>query len=354
MSLYKFAPKAVIDNLSQNALSILEMRLQDGYLKPYVPIVQNIRIRGLKPSILYVCFTLLNSKNIAESMYAWDSEETQCQMVAVKIKNILAGNSSDLLMRSMTEMTWCSWEDKYMYETPALPLEHLHSGYKDIMNNSFVHCIAYACANRTPTSIEEAEAQFQALDFINNTNIYSTNDLGETPLKILTHNEKLSDFVESLLLRLPPERRLEALPLSSWNRYWGSLMNTVVNEHMPLLISQTKYDDGFLNTFMHLTFGNQEALETLFENRYILELNHIYRDTIKREQTRQIGSAILQHPSWQNLTLWLYLMINSNDIYYFSNMRNYLCCRIGFIREELVAKVFKPHSRDKIDLLYYL
>ena len=137
MNAYKFAPKIVIDSLSSVARNIIESRMKDGELKPYISMEYNIRIRGIKPSILYTHFTTLTANNILELMYVVDAEEEQCKWINSTIQIINKLDRVELFMNAMTEISWCNWEDKFMSGQPIIPLNHLH-GYKDIMNNSFM------------------------------------------------------------------------------------------------------------------------------------------------------------------------------------------------------------------------
>jgi hypothetical protein len=352
MSIYAFAPKAVINNLSQTARTIIETRITDDKLKPYMTIENNIRIRGLKPSILYTQYSLLNRDNVLETMYITSTEEEQCKWVIDLITKIKSLDRIDIFLKAMTEMTWCIWEDKFMYQYPILPLEHLHCGYKDINNNTFVHCIAYACVNKQPTDIDIVEEQFQALKFTTNEDMYSINDLGETPLKIIKQNSDLLCFTESILLRLPPDKRLQALSFDNWDRSWDTLMRTVIEQQTELLIEQTKTQEGFLTTFMYFTFNDKNALNTLFTNGYKLKPEHIYKDKMRQTQKYIITQAIINNPSWHNLTVWMYLIIQNIDISnHLIKLQNYLKYRINLIKMDIITIVMHPKNYINIMMM---
>lgn len=343
-NLYNFAPKAVIDSLSEGAVSILESRINvsQNALRPYMNVEMNIRIRGLKPSILYVTYSTLNEDSIIESMYVKDAEEAQCQWIQDVIKKIQNTDRLALFLRAMTEMTWCDWEDKFLYTYPSIPMEHLYCGYRDITNNTFLHCMAYASASRTPIDISILELLFQSANFTANEEMYQVNDLGETPLKILRQNDQLSEFVESLLLRLPQEKRLKALPFDQWDRTWDSLLRTTINQPQ-ILIEQTKTLKGFLTLFMHYTFTSQEAVDQLFQ-RYKLNPVHLYFDKFTLSQRKAISLAILNNPSWHNSSVWLYLIATESKNATFSKLKTHLANRIGIIKEQLIMKVMRPRS----------
>jgi hypothetical protein len=345
--LYNFAPKALIDSLSEGAKSILESRINTNQntLRPYMNVEMNIRIRGLKPSVLYVTYSILNENNIIESMYVKDAEEAQCQWIQEVITRIQNTDRLALFLRAMTEMTWCDWEDKFLYTYPSIPMEHLHCGYKDITNNTFMHCIAYASASRTPVDISILELLFQSANFTDNDDMFTTNDLGETPLKILRQNDQLCEFVESLLLRLPQEKRLKALPFDQWDRTWDSLLRTTINEPQ-ILIEQTKTLKGFLTLFMHYTFTSQEAMDRLFQQSsgYKLKPEHLYFDKFTLSQRKAISSAIINNPSWHNSSVWLHLITTESKNCTFGKLKSHLSNRISVIKEQLIMKVMRPRS----------
>jgi hypothetical protein len=197
MNLYTLAPKPVIDNLSQQAKNILMKRMHNNTLLPYYPIQDKLRIRGLKPSLLYVHYTTLRADNTLESIYLADAEEMQCALV----QNILDAEKTELDEKALMEKPWSTWEDAFMTEVHTNPLNE-SVAYTDLMNNTFIHCIAYACANKEPTDLDNVENQFQ--NAIYNPNLYKKNNLGQTPLQILLTNPSLTPYVESVLLHLPP------------------------------------------------------------------------------------------------------------------------------------------------------
>lgn len=340
--IYKFAPKPVIDSLTSSSRNIVERRIIDNELKPYVPLGYHIRIRGLKPSILYTKYTSINEANAVESMYTVYAEEDQCTWVKSIQKKSSKIPQVDLFINAMSEMPWCTWEDNFMSNNVTIPQPHLH-GYRDIADNTFMHCVAYVCANKHPVDLDQIESQFQAANFTLNDDLFIYNDLGETPLKILTHNEELLVFVESILLRLPPDKRLKALNFALWDKSWGTLLQTMVNQEIHTLIQQTSNLEGFLSIFFHLTHNSEEALHTLFTNNYKLQPWHIYRDKLKPQQKTMLKQTLLRVPTWHNFTMWLYLIRenNSSDVQ-FSKMRHYLNHRAAIIKELLLIKVMDP------------
>jgi len=280
-------------------------------------------------------------------MYVTDAEEEQSEWVNSLIKRIRTTNQEtriDIFIRSMSEMSWCTWEDKFMYESPIVPLPHLY-GYIDYLNNTFSHCVAYACANRTPVDINEVEIQFQALKFTENKDLFIVNDLGETPLKILLDNEELVPYVESLLIRLPKENRLKALKFNYWSKTWGSLINSITDDPQQLrvIISQTTRQKGFLAIFMTLTYNSKEALKALFRAGYKIQGKHHYNDRLTVAQSAMIVEAIEEAPDWHNLTVWMYGLLQSkphtNNL---QKIKRFLQLRNSLIFEELVIKVMHP------------
>lgn len=352
MSIYKFAPKAVINSLTKSSREIVERRIINDDLKSYYPIGYHIRIRGLKPSILYTKYTSLNDDNTVESMYSVSAEETQCDWVK-SIQNKLSSIPHvDLFVNAMSEMPWCEWEDKFMSNAVTIPQPHLH-GYVDIANNTFTHCIAYVCANKNPVDLDQIEAQFQAANFTRNSDMFKLNDLGETPLKILTHNEELLVFVESILLRLIPSQRLNALNFVNWDKSWGTLLQSTVNDHASILIKQTTNLSGFLSIFFHLTHNNEYALESLFRSNYKLQPSHIYKDKLKPAQKQMLKHTLIKIPSWHNFSIWMYLIIENNPTQvHFAKIRTYLNHRIIIIKELIIIKTMNPeYSYWNIDTL---
>ena len=343
--IYKYAPAAVINNLSKNARDILEQRLINNTLQPHVEVEYNIRIRGVKPSILYSTYTNLSYTNAIESMYVVETENAQCTWIKEEIIQIKKIPQIDRFIKSMCEMPWCTWEDNFLAGNVVIPQPHLH-GYNDYMNNTFVHCISYACANKVPVDINQVEAQFQAFNFTNNKDMYTLNKLYETPLRILCNNGELLCFVESILLRLPPENRLQALPFRFWQKSWGTLLNSVIENQLPLLISQSTNEEGFLSMYLQLTFEDADALNSLFKAGYKLQPQHFYKDTLKPNQKNLLKAAILTNPSWHNYTVILYIIQESpkyqqkSEI--FSKMRRYLDYRIGLIKEDIYIKTLNP------------
>jgi hypothetical protein len=340
--MYNLAPKSVIDGLSQHSKDIVERRIINGEFKTYVPLGYHLRIRGLKPSILYTKYTTLRDDNTVESMYVMSAEEIQCIWVKEIQKKTSTIPQVDQFINAMSEMPWCIWEDKFMSNNISIPEQHLH-GYVDIAKNTFTHCIAYACTNKQPIDLNQIEDQFQAAKFSTNEDMFKVNDLGETPLKILSHNEELLVFVESLLLRLPAENRLKALPFQNWSNSWGSLIHSTVMNETLLLIQQTRKLEGFLSIFFHLTHNSDEAIQQLFLRNYQIQPWHIYRDKLKNQQKQMIKETIIKIPSWHNLTIWLYFIkINNNPNLHFTKMKSYLNHRIQIIKEELIIKIMSP------------
>jgi len=343
--IYKYAPAAVINNLSKNARNILDLRLVNNILQPYVEVEYHIRIRGVKPSILYTTYTNLAYDNSIESMYVVETENAQCTWVKEEIIQIKKIPQIDRFIKSMCEMPWCTWEDNFLAGNVVIPQPHLH-GYNDYMNNTFVHCISYACANKMPVDIDQVEAQFQAFNFTTNNDMYTVNKLCETPLKILCNNGELLGFVESILLRLPPDKRLQALPFRFWQKSWGTLLNSVIENQLPLLISQTEKMEGFLSMYINLTYESVDALNSLFKAGYKLQPCHFYKDILKPNQKNMLKQAITSSHSWHNYTVILYIIKTSpqyeQNIDIFSKMRKYLDYRIGLIKEDILIKTLHP------------
>jgi len=336
MSIYKFAPKPVIDALSPLAKNIIESRINNDKLQTYVSIGYNLRIRGLKPSILYVKYTNLTFNDIIESMYVVDAEEEQCRWVNKIIDRINSTSKIELFINAMTEASWCTWEDNFLEGQNIIPLKHLH-GYRDSAKNTFLHCISYACTNKYPFDLDEIENQFQACNFSNNPDMFELNDLGETPLKILMSNENLIPFVESILLRMNPSSRFFALPFSCWHNSWGKLLNTIVESDLQHLIRSTKYMNGFLSVFMFLTYNSEDALIELFRAGYNLQSNHIFLDKISVLQKDIISSTIRFVPTWYNLSHWMNLIYENSSVEkYFKKIQKYLIVRNNLIKEKII------------------
>jgi hypothetical protein len=342
MSIYKFAPRAVINSLTKSSREVVDTRIIDDELKSYYPLGYQIRIRGLKPSILYTKYTSLNDDNTVESMYSVSAEEMQCDWVKSIQKKLSSIPHVDLFINAMSEMPWCTWEDKFMSNNVTIPQAHLY-GYIDIANNTFTHCVAYVCANKQPVDLDQIEAQFQAANFATNTDMFKINDLGETPLKILMQNEELFVFVESILLRLPPNLRLSALNFVNWDKSWGTLLQSTVNEQAHILIKQTTNLSGFLSIFFYLTHNNENALESLFRSNYNLQPCHIYKDKLKQPQKQMLKQIIMKVPTWHNFTIWMYLIMENNSVQvHFTKIRKYLDNRITIIKELIIIKTMNP------------
>jgi len=333
MNLYTLGPKPVIDNLSQQAKAILLKRLHNNKLMPYYPVQHNLRIRGLKPSLLYIHYTNLRADNTLESIYLADAEEEQCALVKAVLDT-----ASDLNQRAEMEDLWTKWEDAFMSNVDVKPLND-SLDYTDLMNNTFVHCIAYVCVHKEPTDLDNIEKHFQII--INSPNIYKKNTLGETPLQILLTNPNLSPYVESLLLRLYPSNRLKALDFSNWHNSWGTLLNNVFDLNMCQLIYQTVNLPGFLTIFMYLSHNSETALMKLFQAAYKLQCNHLILDKLSPNQKHIISACLLSVPNWSNLTLWMYLITSNSTEKSYKKIQKYIVARNNLIKLAFIAQPFK-------------
>jgi hypothetical protein len=310
MSIYAFAPKSVVDALSPKARNIIENRIINNELKPYYNAYYSIRIRGIKPDILYTQYSNIRADNTLEIFYVVDHEEEQCKWINNIIDTTKSMSPTDLLIKSMTEQSWCNWEDKYMSGQNILPEIHLH-GYRDILNNTFIHCIAYACLLRTSIDLEDIERQFQHFNFMTHPDMLVTNNLGMTPLKILMHNEKFLPFVESVLLRMKPEICLKALPFLNWHNSWGNLLQQIITKNADILIVNTQTMPGFLTHYLYLIHNSEEALIHLFQSGYELQYMHIMFDKLTLTQKQMISKVICSCVSWDNLAGWINLILEN-------------------------------------------
>jgi hypothetical protein len=307
----------------------------NGKLVPYISIEFNLRIRGLKPSILYVHYTNLRFDNTLESIYIVDAEEAQCIWAKKIIERVHNMPKMELFINTMTESSWCVWEDKILSGQNIIPLKHLY-GYRDVLNNTFIHCIAYACTYKESLDIDEIEQQFQAFHFATHPDMLELNELGETPLKILLGNEKLIPFVESILLRMNPETRLLALDFSNWHPSWGTLLNSVVALNLPQIINSTKHMQGFLSVFMFLTHNNEEAFISLFQAGYKIQYKHLFLEKLTTTQKHLISQAVRVVPTWYNLSAWMNLISENNSPEkLYKKLQKYLIIRNNLIKEHI-------------------
>ena len=357
MNIYNFAPKTVIDSLSPKARKIVELRInnKNNHLKPYVPTNSYIRIRGLKPGLLYINYSVLNEQNILESRYVVESEENQCSWVSkimerAEVERTKAIDKSDYFIRTMTEASWCEWEDAIMSGQVLIPEAHIYN-YTDIANNTFFHCIAYAFINRDFVDFNHIHEIFCKFNFHSNPDLLKRNDLDETPLQILMQHPEMVPFVESILLQLSPEIRLKALSFVNWSKYWGDLMNNTVNNFQECRYLIKGAGIGFINIFLNLTHNSIEALCILFnpEIGYRLKLEHVYAEKLSHIQKHDISLALRTNPNWHNLTIWMYIIsthytIDISPNPFLKKITSYLVIRNNLIKEDIIKHVMSPSN----------
>ena len=351
MNIYKFAPKAVIDSLSPIARKIVELRINrtNNVLKPYLSANSYIRIRGLKPSLLYINYSVLNEQHILESRYVVESEEKQCSWINTILERIETVDKSDYFIRTMTEASWCQWEDAIMSGQSLIPETHIYN-YTDITNNTFFHCIAYAFINRDFVDFNNLHELFCKFNFHSNPDMFKRNDLDETPLQILMQHPEMVPFVESILLQLRPEIRLKALSFTNWNNSWGELMNQMVNNFQECSFLIKGASIGFINIFINLTHNSIDALCILFnpEIGYRLKLEHIYVEKLTHSQKQNISVVLRTNPNWHNLTIWMYIINNSSNSF-LKKIAPYLSIRNNLIKEGIIKQVMRPSNINQIE-----
>lgn len=336
----RLAPKPVLDAVSQRTRNLLEMRVTPtGTLRPYIAPMINLRIRGLSPSLLYVCYTIQSPQWVLEPHYEVSAEETQTAWVIKAMERVRNMGSLERAERSTVEVGWCVWEDVFMDcgNSPLLG----PSSYVDVMGNTQAHLLAYACVNRRFIDLTLFNEHFAV--FKNHQSLQVANHLGMTPIKILLGNQALHEYAESLLLQLPPEKRLGSLPFNYWQDSWGTLMRETDLYHMADLIKATRSLPFFLNRFLKMTHNSDEAVRRLFAAGYNLYDHHLTDQSILSKNKQTIANAIRDHPSWHNLSYWLSIASDAiSNEQFFRQYRGALQLRSNLIRDEILAIVFHP------------
>lgn len=339
----RLAPRPVLDSLSPATTNLLYQRLTPDYrLRPYVDVVPHIRIRGLKPSIQYATYSLLNDRNELTPMYVVEAEEAQTEWVADKRKAVMA-QAADLYRPS--EAAWCFWEETF-FSTGRAPLLKHESQYRDLMDNTQEHLLAYACFNNRYRDIGAYEAHFQAIRFQINPNLKIKNSQGQTPLAIMVGDADLHEFVESLLLRLEPHDRLTALTFTLWQPSWSTLMKQMEQSHLPLLIRARSTTPQFLLKFRTMTHNSIEALKHLFAAGYQLKPQDLTAGLQNCKAT--LIEALFTHPSWNNFSVWLSTASETlSKEQFLKHAGKFLQARADLLRHELQAVALHPTRIQK-------
>jgi len=165
-------------------------------------------------------------------------------------------------------------------------------------------------------------------------------------------NSDLNEFVESLLLRLSPETCLVALSFNYWQSSWTTLINTMMNNHIQIIILYSVTNQAFtLSKFLDITYQSKEALRQLFQAGYRLSIKHF-----RLSEIPLIAPIIEEAPTWHNATIMLYSMsrlMNKNDTTYFKKYQQLLKKRGAIIFDELMSIVLHPDRIKRlIDLGY--
>lgn len=339
----RLAPRPVLDSLSPATTGLLYQRLTSDYrLRPYIDVVPHIRIRGLKPSIQYATYSVLNNRNELVPMYEVSAEEAQTEWVVDKRKAIMT-QAADLYRP--TEAAWCFWEETF-FTTGRAPLLKPEAAaaaatYRDLMGNTQEHLLAYACLNNRYRDIGAYEAHFHAIRFRTNPNLKIKNSQGETPLAIMIGDAGLHEFVESLLLRLEPDDRLIACAFTLWQPAWSTLMKQMEQNHLPLLIRARPTTPHFLLKFRAMTHNSTEALKHLFAAGYQLKPQDLTAGLQNCKAT--IIEALFVYPSWNNLSVWLSTASETLPKEQFlKHARKFLQVRANLLRHELQAVALHP------------
>jgi len=332
----RLAPKPVLDSLSKATIDLLYQRLTpDHRLRPYINLSQYVRIRGLKPSIQYATYSILNEQRELVPMYEVGAEEEQTAWVNAKRQSIVT---------DLNEADWCVWEDRF-FETGHAPLLH-PSSYVDVMGNTQAHLLAYACLNNRFTDVAAYDAQFQAIQFQSNPALQHRNERQETPLAIMMGNADLHEFVESLLLRISHVKRCPSLSFRYWQEHWSTLMR---DTPVDLLLLDQSNTPNFLNRYRRMTYNNVEALHHLFAAGYRLKPNDSLRDC-----KATVSEALIRYPSWHNISFWLYLYSETHPRDQFlKRTRLFIEARNSIIRDEILSIVFHPSRIAKYTALGY-
>jgi hypothetical protein len=345
------APSGVLNALSSDSKMLLQARKQGDNLTPYIEIAPNLRVRGLKSTLLYSTYSMLDNNHILQPHYTVLAEEAQTNW-ALKVKTRANKiNNSVLNTKAVHEVAWIIWEDDFMAAAKPAPLSQPQF-YVDLTGNTYIHMLAYACVNRTHVDIEEYERQFSAADFATSSKMFTKNERQLTPLMILMDHPLLYDFVESLLLRIFPEMRFTALPLNYWQSAWGTLNNAMITDNIGLFIEQSKKqsDLKFFQKFTQLTFSNRDASLHLFNSGYKLQPLHFTASDIPL-----IRTILDTRPDWHNTTLILHSVLDmTNPERQFAKVRHLLHSRIQTIRDEILSIVFHPDRIGKYIGLGYM
>jgi len=346
--MHRIVPQAVHKAFSPQTKALMDERYQSSTttLAPHIQIAPSLsmRIRGLKPTPLYATYTILNSVNVLEPMFEVAAEEAQTAWALKAKSKALTTNPYLLKEKAAQEFLWLNWEDEFMTASNPPPLPQPQF-YIDIMDNTYMHMLAYATANRQLIDITEFNRQFEAANFATSNQMYIKNALGHTPLVLLMNNPQLYEFVESLLLNLPPENRFIALPLNYWQSSWGTLTSITINDHIETLISESKIQENFLQKFLNLTFSNTDALLHLFSNGYKISHGDFYVQT----QTSTLIPIFAQIPDWHNLTVVLYYLFEKTQVnQHYSNLKDVLRLRGKIIQDEIASIVYHPARIAKL------
>jgi hypothetical protein len=238
-----------------------------------------------------------------------------------------------------SEAAWCFWEETF-FTTGRAPLLKAESQYRDLMDNTQEHLLAYACLNNRYRDIGAYEAHFQAIGFRTNPNLKRKNSQGETPLAIMVGDADLHEFVESLLLRLEPHDRLPACPFALWQPAWSTLMKQMEQTHLSLLIKAAPSTPQFLLRFRAMTHNSTEALKHLFAAGYQLKPQDL---TAIQNYKATIIEALFTHPSWNNLSVWLSTASETLPKEQFlKHAAKFLQARANLLRQELQAVALHP------------
>jgi hypothetical protein len=338
------APSGVLNALSSDSRILLQARKIGDSLAPYIELAPNLRIRGLKPTLLYSTYSMLDNNHILQPHYTVLAEEAQTIWV-LKVKARTSKiNRAILNSKAVHEVAWIIWEDEFMAAAKPAPLSQPQF-YIDLTGNTYIHMLAYACVNRPHVDIEEYEHQFSAAEFGTSSKMFVKNERQLTPLMILMDHPLLYDFVESLLLRIFPEMRFSALPFDYWQSAWDTLNDSMITNNIAIIIEQSRKqtDTKFFQKFTQITFSNRDALVHLFRSGYKLQPPHFTMSDIPL-----IRTILDEVPDWHNSTLILHSLLEmTNQDRQFSKVRHLLHSRIQTIRDELLSIVFHP---DRISM----
>ena len=337
------APREVIIALSPSAYECLKLRVNGPILKTYIEPVQNIRIRGLRPSVFYVSYSVLRHNRL-EQFYETSAEEKEASRIVELRDRIWKFSHEEASRRATEESAWVAWENQFAEFKPDMIPK---TEYRDVQGNTYLHMVAYSCNSRRICTLNEFYSKFRESRFETNELMQATNHHGQTPCQILMEKHEHGDLVESLLLQMPASKRLACLQLQHWSSNWGSLNRDMIENHIELFIHETRMTENVLPIFIQLTYRNNEALDRLFSSRYIIRPHHV-KTQMSKTDLFFLGVAVLKYPNWHNITL-LISIVQAQPWATYTDIVELIQTRANLMKDELLAIALNP---DRIASYY--